>query len=45
MTQYDLIILVLAFSLGYYIDNYETHNLCPPYCEIDHKHRVKRKGA
>lgn len=38
---YDLVMLIIAVLLGYYIDNYEAYNPCPKYCAIDHEHRIK----
>jgi len=36
----DVVILVAAFWLGYFIDNYESKNPCPPSCKIEHEHRI-----
>ena len=34
----DVILLIGAFWLGYFIDNYEDKNTCPSYCAIHHEH-------
>ena len=35
--------LVAAFLLGYFIDNYESRNSCPEYCKIEHVHYGKEE--
>jgi hypothetical protein len=37
-----VVILVIAFWLGYFIDNYESKNPCPEHCKIEHKHYGKQ---
>ena len=33
--------IAIAVWLGVFLENYESHNPCPPQCEIDHIHRIE----
>ena len=33
--------IAIAVWLGDFLENYESHNPCPPQCEIDHIHRIE----
>ena len=33
--------IAIAVWLGVFLEDYESHNPCPPQCKIDHEHRIK----
>ena len=34
----DVVLLVIAVWLGFFLEEYESKNTCPSYCLIEHEH-------